>query len=467
MTDFIRGDFKMLYNFLDIDKKSDVPLWRQLRESIARALSEGRIEVGSRLPSIRDLAGELGVSRSPVENAYVQMQIDGLIESRPKSGFFALSPPENTGDAVLLQRNEAPLRQARYDFRGGRVDAKTADIDIWRRHLRIALNKQDEIISNGDPQGEPELREALVGYCYTARGVSASADRIVIASGTQQLLAALCRILGRSGRAVMERPGFAQAEQIFLDFGWDVHFLDGDKDDRIAEELKDRAADLFADITSNRPQVPVSKLSRRRKQILEWAAQNGKYVLEDDYNGELRYVSRPVPSLQGLAPEHVIYIGSFSRLLLPSVRIAYMVLPKKLTEAAKDKSSLYDQTSSKIEQLALAEYIRERHLERHLRRSRKIYQMKSRALLSALSGEFGSDADCVLLETSLAVALSLHTDAGADELADASKRAGILIEPLHTAESGFPSVLLSFSGIPPEDIGPAVHELKAAWSDFI
>ncbi len=455
----------MIYDFLNIIKDSDIPIWLQIYESMSGALSEGRIAIGSKLPSIRELSEELHVSRSPVENAYIHLQIDGLLESRPKSGYFAVSMPKKCEDRIKAQNAES-LPKLRYDFSSGRIDAKTADIDIWRRHLRTALNMQDKIISYGDPQGEPELREALVEYCYTARGVRASAERIVIASGTQQLLTVLCRILGRGGRVAMERPGFVQGEQIFIDFGWDITFLSYTDDD-IEEKFKGCEADLFADITSNRPQVSLSKLSRRRKELIDWAARNGSYVLEDDYNGELRYVSRPVPSLQGMAPEHVIYIGSFSRLLLPSVRIAYMVLPESLAARAREKSRLYDQTSSKIEQLALAEYIRERHLERHLKRSRKTYQIKSRELLSALADTFGKSVECVLFETSMSVAAALQCKANGFELTEAAKIHKILTDPIGPSENGLPRVSLSFSGIPFEDIRPAVNELKIAWKNFM
>jgi len=459
---------RVAYNILlEIDTKTDVPLWRRLYEALAKALADGKVEAGSRLPSIRSLSNELGVSRSPVENAYLQLQIDGLIESKPKSGYFAAEAQGGRARSVLPERANAQDTRAMYDLRPGRVDAQTADITEWRRCLRFVLNEQDDIVSVGDPQGELRLREALVGYCYKARGVSASPDTIFIASGTQQLLALLCRIIGRGKRAVMEMPGFVQAERIFSDSGWEVQLIDKDRGDGIADELKKREADMFVDITSNRPQISLSRLFRRRKRITEWARQNDKYLLEDDYNGELRYISRQIPSLQGLAPERVVYIGSFSGILLPSVRIAYMALPARLSEAARESSLLYDQTSSKIEQLALAEYIKRRRLERHIKRIRKFYQAKSRALLSALSEAFPGCADFSLLETSLAILVSLRTDASAKDLALAAAKHGALVEPLRSEKCMPPTVLLSFSGIPAGHIEAAVGCLKTAWRGFV
>jgi len=454
----------MIYDFLSINKDSDIPIWRQLYSGLSEAFLQKRIRIGSKLPSIRELSNELCISRSPVENAYIQLQIDGFIESRPKSGYFAAVLPERNKSGTDNDRPDV-VTEADYDFSSRQIDAKAADIDTWRRHLRSVLNMQEKIISYGDPQGEPELREVLVDYCYAARGVRSTADKIVIASGTQQLLTVLCRILGRSGKVAMEKPGFVQGEQIFIDFGWNISFLQYSEND-IAESIKGCGADLFADITSNRPQISLSKLARRRKELISWAGLSGSYILEDDYNGELRYASRPMPSLQGMAPERVIYIGSFSRLLLPSVRIAYMVLPEDLAVVAGEKVRLYDQTSSKIEQLALAEYIRERHLERHLKRCRKIYQAKSREVLSALADEFGADIECTLLETSMSVAVALRCNANGFELREAAKRHKILTEPICPSEDGLPRVNLYFSGIPIEDIRPAVKELSTAWSIF-
>lgn len=188
----------MIYDFIVVDPDSVTPLWRQIYQGIAEALEKRMIEPLSRLPSIRDLSKGLGMSRSPVENAYVHLQMDGFIESRPKSGYFALKRPKEIKDASGLKPGGSKYPVI-YDLSSTGIESKTADIPVWRKHLRAALNMQDKMISAGDPQGEYELRDALVRYCFEARKVKASADRIVIASGTQQLLTELCRMMVRSG----------------------------------------------------------------------------------------------------------------------------------------------------------------------------------------------------------------------------------------------------------------------------
>lgn len=457
----------MIYDFIVVDPDPDVPMWTQIYRGMAEAIARQTIEPSGRLPSIRDLSEGLGISRSPVENAYVHLQLDGFIESRPKSGYFALKRPKGSKDEACL-KPEGSKYPVIYDLSSTGIDSKTADIPVWRKHLRAALNMQDKIISAGDPQGEAELRDALVRYCFGARKVKASADRIVISSGTQQLLTELCRMIGEAGTVAIERPGYAQGERIFSDFGWRVEYI-GNGAELPGKELRGNKYKygLFADITSNRPQMSLSKISRRRKDLIDWAGENDSYILEDDYNGELRYLSRSVPSLQGACPERVIYIGSFSRLLLPSVRIAYMVIPHDLAETARIKSSLYDQTSSKIEQLALAGYIREGHLERHIRRIRKTYQIKSREMLRALNEVFKEDVECRLLETSLCAAVTIKTDADEKVLLESALSEGILVDQLFYSSEGSYTANLSFAGIPLEKISPAIMVLGSAWERHI
>ncbi len=455
----------MIYDFIVVDPDSHVPLWMQIYQGMTEALERQMIEPSDRLPSIRDLSEGLGISRSPVENAYIHLQLDGFIESRPKSGYFALKRPKESKDGQPLKRDRLNY-SVLYDLTSTGIDSKTADIPVWRKHLRAALNMQDKIISGGDPQGEAELRDALVRYCFEARKVKASADRIVISSGTQQLLTELCRMMGKVGTVAIERPGYVQGERIFRDFGWKVEYV-GNAGELSGKELSGQKYGLFADITSNRPQMSLSKISKRRKDLIDWAEENDSYILEDDYNGELRYLSRSVPSLQGAYPERVIYIGSFSRLLLPSVRIAYMVVPHYLAETARIKSSLYDQTSSKIEQLALAEYIRDGHLERHIRRSRKTYQVKSKEMLGALNEVFKDKAECRLLETSLSAAVTIKTVADEGILLASALSEGIMADQLFCSPEGRYTANLSFAGIPLEKIRPAITALGSAWHQYI
>lgn len=443
----------MIFDFIHIENGSDTALWRQIYEQFAAAVDGGRIAPLTRLPSIRELAAGLSVSRSPVENAYERLHLDGYIVSRPKSGCF--TAPRRSGGGARRGVKAASITEARYDLSSGRIDAKNTDISAWRRCLRSALKREDEITSRGDPCGEPELRRQLAAYAYRARGVKCGAGEIITASGTQQLLSLLCRALGGGGRAVLESPGFEQGERVLRDYGWEVSVVPESPEtvSRLYE------ADIFVEIASKRPLSTLAQRTRRRGALAEWARENGRLIVEDDYNGELRYLARPIPAMQPLAPENVVYIGSFSQLLLPSVRVAYMALPARLAESCAAAAGFYDPTSSKIEQLALAEYIREGHLERHLRRCRKTYLRKSRLLSEALGSAFGAAFEWRLLETSTSFTLPLGGNA--EKMRQAALMEGVKVD------AGRDNILLSFAGIPEEDINGAAAALKRAWERVI
>ena len=443
----------MIFDFIRIEIGSDTALWRQIYEQFAAAVDGGRIAPLTRLPSIRELAAGLSVSRSPVENAYERLHLDGYIVSRPKSGCF--TAPRRSGGGARRGVKAAGITEARYDLSSGRIDAKNTDISAWRRCLRSALKREDEITSRGDPCGEPELRRQLAAYAYRARGVKCGAGEIITASGTQQLLSLLCRALGGGGRAVLESPGFEQGERVLRDYGWEVSVVP--ESPETVSRLDD--ADIFVEIASKRPLSTLAQRTRRRGALAEWARENGRLIVEDDYNGELRYLARPIPAMQPLAPENVVYIGSFSQLLLPSVRVAYMALPARLAESCAAAAGFYDPTSSKIEQLALAEYIREGHLERHLRRCRKTYLRKSRLLSEALGSAFGAAFEWRLLETSTSFTLPLCGKAG--KMRQAALMEGVKVD------AGRDNILLSFAGIPEEDINGAAAALKRAWERVI
>lgn len=272
------------------------------------------------------------------------------------------------------------------------------------------------------------------------------AENVVVASGTQQLLFLLCRALGAPGRAAVASPGFEQGERILRDCGWSVTRAES------PEAAERGGAGLFLEISSKRPAESFARADARRKALASWARE-GRLLVEDDYNGELRWRARPMPAAQALAPENAVYIGSFSQMLLPSVRIAYMALPSRIAERCAAAAKLYDPTADKAEQLALAEYIVSGGLERHLRRCRKIYLRKSRLLASELRAAFGG-MDFTILESYTAAVIPC---AAPEEAARLAAEAGAAVERW---EGG---VALFFAGIPSDDIPAAVSALRCAW----
>lgn len=454
----------MIFEPIFLDGNSDIPMYRQLYDSIREKICGGELAVGEKMPSIRRISEELGVSRTTAEQAYQQLCVEGYLISRPQSGYYveAAVTEKKTPPAEEPSEGES-FSDVLFDFGSRYIDSRGSDLDLWRKYVRSVLSREDTVTSYGHYQGEPELRRELARYGMLLRGVNATPDRIVIGAGVQPLLSLICGLLGeRAGRIGIESPCFPHAERVFRDFRLPISELGQDKYGVIPQEVYSSGANVLYLNPSNteslgRP-MPVS----RRAELLEWAERTDGLIIEDDYNGALRFKSRPVPAMQGMGGTgKVIYLGSFSKLLMPSVRISYMVLPYGLAELYRSRGASYNQTSSKIEQLALAEYIRDGHIEKRLRRLRKIYSEKSQQLLTLLNEYFGRAVKIRLAETALCAEISLNSGKNARELAEIALAGGVRVIPMDAGE-GSAKLRLSFAGIQPEKMPEGVKLLHSA-----
>ncbi len=437
----------MLLDFVHLEKNSGNAMYLQLYSEIKAAAVKGIIKPGERLPSIREAAAQLGVSRTTAESAYLKLCIEGLAESSPQRGYFICAVPSAPSPASKPKGKDKKIL---YDFSARNIDPAAADIDLWKRMVRGVLRDTGELTSYGDPQGEEPLRRALAAYSYKARGVVCRPENIVTGAGVGPLLNILCGLIGRDMTVGFEFGGFPVAEQIFEDYGIRTVPLDCDKSGALPSALKKSGADILMLMPSALSKISVAGLARRRAVFAEWA-ENGGLIIEDDYNGELRYTARSVPAFQGKSPDRTVYIGSFSKLLLPSVRIAYMVLPDSLLEKFTRKKNYYNQTCGKTEQSALRAYIESGALEKHLRKLRKLYYAKSRSFLKAV-GEVFPEAEVTLYESSLTAGICLP---GNPDFGKSAEACGI--RPAGFSED---ELRLSFAGINEEDFLPALKLLK-------
>ncbi len=453
----------MLLDFLRLDRGGETPLYLQLYQILKGAVEQGHIAPGERLPSIRRLAQDLEVSRTTIEAAYQQLCAEGYLGSRPQSGYYVQEARRSLPAAPVPEKR--PGRPCgtpcRYNFGTDVVDAGAFQIRLWQRFLKEFLRDQAVIASYGEHQGERALREALAEYSHSVRGVISRPEEIVVGAGTQPLLYLLAGWLRRLGpRVAMEQPGFPQAIQVLEDCGQEVTLLPGDRDSVSLKALEASGARTLYLSPSGRPQTGAAVPMTRRLALLDWARRCGGVILEDDYNGELRYTTRPIPAMQALDTGRVVYLGSFSKLLLPSVRMGYMALPPEWAAGYRQKAGGYNQTASKIEQLALARFIREGHLERQLRRLRKLYAAKGTLLLESLEGAFGRGCAAALQETALRVVLLPGNGWQTPRLVQAAAQAGVRVTPFG---EGRGQVALGFAGIQTQDIPAGVAALKACW----
>ena len=457
----------MLYDFLQVDKNDSTLLYEQLYRRVISAIENGELMHGDKLPSIRTLAGDLNVSRTTVETAYDQLCAEGYINNKPKKGFYVeaqINYPQIQHRFKINDIGKELTYSINYDFSGSGLDPQYIDLKYWKRCIKDILDMPNIISSYGDPQGEASLREVLCNYAKNVRGVFTSPDNIVIGAGTQTLMSLLPGIFREYGKDVfIEKGFFPQGEQILSDFGYTLHGLSADSSGIILNDTDIGQILLVNSSGSNRGSAPLP--FNKRMEIINWAENNNAIIIEDDYNGELRYTSKPVPALQGMNTERVVYIGSFSKLLLPSVRISYMALPDHLMQIYKLRSRNYNQTASKTEQLALAEYIRSGRLERQLRKLRKIYALKSELLLKSLKKLFSDNAVIEVIETALCVRLKLKTEIPLDTLRNAALNNGIVLGKCRE-KNNLKYIYLSFAGIPFDMIEEAAYTLFKTWKEI-
>ena len=448
----------MLTTNFTLDIKSNIPLYLQLAAYFKNEIRLNHIAGNAKLPSIRKLAAALGLSRTTVETAYSLLSAEGYIVSQPKRGYLAVSLADLPSAPAALAPKPNTTPDVLYNFANNYIDIRTFNTALWRRCINNTLKEPQIIASYGQAQGETKLREVLAKYSYDARGVISTPEQIVIGAGVQSLLEILIGVLQPEHNSIaLEAPGFPQAERIFRDHDWQVETFDTNN---IASSLPSLLL-----VSPSNPYKGSTLSAEERLSLLHWAQQTNSLIIEDDYNGEFRYFSRPIGALQGLAGgENIIYFGSFSRLLMPSLRISYMVLPPQLLARYNACANLYNQTSSTIEQLALAEFIAGGHMQRHVRRLRKIYASKNTLLRTALTEIFGNRIEVRAYASGLHIRLAINIKSTSDALFAKALAAGVRIIPVRTkTPPAEPEILLSFAGINEDHIGPALLLLKKAW----
>lgn len=434
---------------------------RRICDAIKAQVASGRLGPGARLPSTRSLAAEWGVSRTTVTAAYEQLIAEGYLETRQGArtrvaqglGAAAATPGRAAQREVCDrlsaygQRLEvfdppaAPDRGPRVaDFRYGDLAAADFPMLAWKRAVGAALLRRHGRLRYGDPRGSPELRAALQGYLWRARGLRCETDQIVVVNGSQQGLDLCARLLLDPGdRVLMENPGYVLARQVFLAAGAEVAPVAVDRDGMRTEGLP--AARLAYATPSH--QFPLGGVlpAGRRRELLAWARRLGAYVVEDDYDSEYRFDIAPIPPLQALDDAgRVIYLGTVSKTLSPTLRLGYLVVPPALSVPFAKAKRLADRHSPGLEQEALAELIESGAYERHVRRVRRRNGERRAALLAALSSGVGDAATVVGADAGLHVVVWLNGVPRAGE-ADFIARAGAAglglhpVSPLYTPDA--------------------------------
>lgn len=445
------------------------PLYLKLYRQLRADIEAGRLVPGMRLPSIRQMTRDSAVSRTTVETAYEHLCADGIVNCVPQSGYYVNEIPHRS--PVRVSEDPQPEQQeCEYDFSGHRMDPVLFDFDIWRKLSRSVMMDSAPFLGYGENQGEAVLREQIARYLSAGRGVYTTAEYVVISAGIQSLLGVLCEMFDKAEqRIAFEDPGFRKGCRVFMDHGYDTVFIPGGASGIDLKQLEQSGANMLYISPSHSFPSGASLTHHKRVQLLQWAQRNRAIVFEDDYDGELRYTGKPLATLSALDPdENVIYLGAFSKLLPPSIRISYAVLPPRLLPLYRAVCKQYNQTSSTMEQLTMARFIEEGRLEKQVRRLRRIYAHKNARITEAFQEYFGTRAAVRPNDTGLHVVVSIAGAGNAEEMCAQARSVGVDIVPMSSYQLGRRSVgktdfYLSSAGIAEEDIEPAIARLRTVW----
>lgn len=452
--------------YINLQKEHDKPLYEQLYMQLKQAISKGLITTGTKLPSKREMSDFLNISQTTIELAYGQLLAEGYIMSRARVGYFV-----ETIDELPYVEKETPATTAvlddkpmdRYDFSSGKIDEEHFPFHLWRKYAKDVFDEPyKHLLQTGHPQGEPLLRQEIARYLFESRGIHCQPEQIVIGSGTEQLLPMILRLFGEKTKIALENPGYSAIPRSQMNQAIPIPI---DEDGLIVEELEKSTAQLVYITPSHQFPTGAVLSAARRTQLLKWATQSEtRYIIEDDYDSEFRYIGKPIPALQGMDQgDRVIYMSTFSKSMMPSLRVAYFVLPPSLIVKYKEQFNYYAATVPRFDQHILARFMQDGHFSKHLNRMRKIYRKKHDKVVTVFSKHYPS-VRITGDSAGMHVLLSLQSKKSEQQLQQIAKQAGLAIQPLSRYSLtetvyALPTFILGFGGLTIEQIEDAIHAL--------
>lgn len=459
---------------LQLNTDGREPIYHQLYTHIKEEIKSGSIPYDTKLPSKRKLSAYLNISQNTIQSAYDQLIEEGYITAVEKKGFFVckidflqkLSVTPVTADKVLPDASDA-----RYDFSYHGVDLPSYPFDIWRRLTKDAINEYDrELLLQGDFLGYPRLRTAIASYLHQSRGVNCNSNQIIISSGTEMLFQSLIQLFNADSIYGIENPGYEKLNQLFI--GNRARFrpicIDGNGM-LLSEVLSSNANILCITPAHQFPSGGIMPISRRM-QLLNWANEaDNRYLIEDDYDSEFKYSGKPIPALQGLdSNEKVIYMGSLSKSIAPTLRVSYMVLPAPLMQLFKEKLSYILCPVPILEQKVLCSFIENGYFERHLNKMRTIYKKKRDILVKEIT-DLKCGIEILGAEAGLHLLLRVPNGMSEEKLIGEAMKQSVKIYGIskyyidHSYQKEQATLLLGFATIPEKSIKEAVRLLGKAW----
>lgn len=456
----------------DLSERGNRTMYEFLYEKVKEDIMQGALKAGEKLPSKRAMSEHLDVSIKTVENAYNQLLLEGYITSSEKKGYYVNKLTKSSRTAPAHTAFSTKYKEEKYlaDFTAHNINYDKFPFASWAKVMRETLTDYDTTLLKMVPfNGVEELRVQIAEHLYRYRGMQVSPDHIIVGAGTEYLYGRLLQLLGRDAFYAVENPGYKKISRLYNANGVRWTHIDIDKYGMDVEALQASPANIVHVSPEHHYPVGIVTPIGRRQALLAWAAEKaGRYIIEDDYDCEFRIEGRSIPSLQSMDTNHrVIYMNNFSKTMVPSLRISYMVLPEKLMERYIATLSFYSCSVSGFEQYAMARFMEKGYFERHIRRSvnyyrqqrDKIKKMFRTSSLSKISRIIESGAGTHFL-------LRVNTDLSDVEIKWAAKERGILVQCLSEycfenqhLYKGF--LIINYSDMEDGKLSRAIRELEA------
>lgn len=487
---------------ITLDSHSEVPLHRQLYDEIRRSILSGRLSPGQRIPSTRTLSLSLGISRATVTMGYEYLLSEGYLQAATGSGTYVC---RQLPDELLRAKNLASKERAtaklstkhpnlkklsKYgshlkdkewlqyggsepdiQFSFGRPAMDEFPMRIWTQlYNKHAKNSPiSELDCPSKAKGHRPLREAIASYLGRARAVRCTADQIIIVNGSQQAIDLVSRVIIDRGDAIgIENPGYIGAKKAFEVQGALSIPLQVDSSGLVASELSEKGKNIKLVYVTPSHQFPTGVVMSlaRRLELLDWAHRTNSFIVEDDYDSEYRYKGRPIPALAGLDQhDSVLYIGTFSKVLFPALRLGYLVVPPSLIEVFARAKWLADRHSPLLEQQVLSDFIGEGHLERHIRRMRALYELRRKTVIAALKENFQDGVTVIGDNAGINVLVRIKSDKSDSQVVADAKAHGVGVvstAAFYTGEAPPGEYLLNYGGLSDEKINEGIARFRQA-----
>lgn len=455
-----------------LENRGNTTLYEFLYTNIKNDILEGKIIANEKLPSKRNLAEHLKVSTVTVENAYMQLLVEGYIYSIEKKGYY-VSKLQKSSFSHSLERRKEPInmpekQECFMDFKTNSINAENFPFSVWSKLTREVLNeKNTQLLQKMPFNGVEELRHVIAEYLYRFRGMVVSQDQIVIGAGTEYLYNLLVQFFGKDNILGVENPGYPKISKIYKANDVACKYISLDQYGLSISELKKSKTNIIHISPAHHFPTGIVMPIQRRQEILKWVNEReDRYIIEDDYDSEFRFTGRPIQTLQSIDKnEKVVYINTFTKSIAPTIRISYMVLPPHLMDRFQKKMGFYSCTVSSFEQYTLARFMEKGYFERHINRMRNFYKSQRDLLLKAISDSaFGKNVTVLEKDAGLHFILDVNTECKDLEIIDMAHKNGIEISCLSeyfmgTKEDLRHKIIINYSSIDGKKVREAVNRL--------